>query len=147
MAAPSEHAYYEQLREEHRELHEALQTIDRELRSVQRTQQAVDSLIWRFAELIESHFSHEEDGGYMQDAIQRAPRLANRASRLLRQHTELLEEATKLQMLARSGLESAAWWQQIELDFGRLRDRLLDHEHKENALVQEAFNRDIAASD
>lgn len=133
--------------EEHRELADALQKTDRLLARVDRTQRQVDRQMGRLADLIEGHFEHEENGGYMAEALARAPQLTRVAKKLASEHADLLDDTKKLQMLARSGVESPAWWRQIEQDFHWLKARFLAHEHAENKLLHEAYNRDIGATD
>lgn len=136
-----------ELFEQHSELALALQDVDRTLKRHDRSRQQVDERLWKLAELVESHFDHEECGGYMAEALARAPRLTPTAEKLLAEHSILLDDAKKLQILARSGVESDAWWRQIDSDFRHLKSRLLAHEHAENKLLHEAFSRDIGASD
>jgi hypothetical protein len=133
--------------EEHRELADALQKTDRLLARVDRTQRQVDHQMGRLADLIESHFDHEESGGYMAEVLARAPQLTRTAMKLASEHADLLDDTKKLQMLARSGVESPAWWRQVEQDFHWIKGRLLAHEHAENKLLHEAYNRDIGVTD
>jgi hypothetical protein len=83
----------------------------------------------------------------MANALARAPRLVSTADKLLAEHAELLNDAQKLQILARSGVETDAWWRHIETDFQQLQHNLLAHEHAENKLIHEALNRDIGIAD
>lgn len=133
--------------EEHRELAEALQVFERLLDGQNRARGVVERQLQKLADLVESHFAHEEEGGYMADAVTRAPRLSTTAEKLVGEHTELLDDVKKLHLLARSGVETEAWWRQIDKDFTRLKARLLAHEHAENNLMHEAFNRDIGIAD
>jgi hypothetical protein len=135
------------LSREHAELLAALEDTGRLLKSLDRSHRKVDRQLGRLAELIESHFTHEENGGYMAEPLARAPRLTTTARQLLGEHAELLDDAKKLQMLARFGVESDGWWRQVEHDFQRLHKRLLAHEHAENKLLHDAWNQDVGAAD
>jgi hypothetical protein len=132
--------------EEHCDLAVALDQVGRTLKRVDRRRASIVRQLNELVDHVESHFAHEEDGGYMAESLARAPRLATRAGRLLAEHAELLDDVHKLQMLARSGVETDGWWRQIETDCERLKVTLFVHEHAEHRLVQEAFNRDIGVA-
>jgi hypothetical protein len=93
---------------------------------------------------LEDHFRFEEEGGYMQAVLARAPHLERRVNHLRGEHDELLgslaalaEEADATPALDEEGRQRVRKW--IE--------RVRDHESRENLLVEEAFNRDLAAED
>ena len=141
LSLPTSHA------EDHREVTAALGDVERALKRPDRGQRKVGQQLERLSELVESHFAREESGGYMAEALARAPRLTSTAEKLLAEHTNLLDDAQKLHILARSGIESKGWWRQIETDFTSLKARLVVHEHAENRLLQEAYSRDIGVKD
>jgi hypothetical protein len=101
----------------------------------------LDAVTRRVAE----HFAFEEEGGYMAQVLERAPHLHRVAADLLAEH-RLMAQA--LEQLA-DGLRAARGqpdrhWQE------HLREwvaRMLHHEARENHLVQDACNRDVAAED
>lgn len=127
------------LAEAHRELAKALVDVERALKRHDRSRRPIERQLGNLADLVESQFVREESGGYT-DALARAPRLTTTAERLLAEHTELLDDAKKLQILARSGVESKAWWRQIESDFTTLKARLLAHEQAEKKFLHEALD-------
>ena len=142
-----DHEFFEVMQSEHKELTDLLTEVRAALTADDRDKNQVADLITRLCELVVTHFNHEERGGYMKEALERAPRMASQADLLLDQHEPLLEEVEKLRLLVHSGVESASWWTRIEADFHKFASRLINHEHAENKLVQEAYTQDIGTGD
>lgn len=142
-----EHALFESMKEEHKELTDLLAKVRDAVSAEDRTKKQVDDLMTRLCELVETHFSHEEQGGYLKEALERAPRLAIQAQSLLLQHESLLDDVAKLRLLVHSGVESPAWWIRIGSDFHKFASRLLNHEHAETKVVQGAYTDDIGVGD
>jgi len=141
------HEFFEMMKTEHEELAREMGRVRHALDAEPRDRaRAVDSIL-RMHELVESHFEHEEQDGYMNEPIQQAPHLTERADHLLRQHPSLLEEVTKLRMLAKAGVESESWWEEIHTRFDRFSQAFLDHEAGENKLIQEVFTQDVGTGD
>ncbi|MCA9231598.1 MAG: hypothetical protein KDA57_13185 [Planctomycetales bacterium] len=105
----------------------------------------VEELIEVIADRIQTHFQHEENGGYFTAIIERAPRLMSRAEQLVEQHASILEQVEMLRILVRSGVESPAWWNRIRSDLNALQLVLSQHERAEEELVKEAFGGEHAA--
>ena len=141
------HEFFDVVRSEHEELTDILTEVQAVVSANDRTKNHVEDGMTRLAEAIESHFRHEENGGYLKEAIDRAPRLAVQADLLLEQHDEVLEAVEKLRLLVHSGVESGNFWDRIEADFASFAARLLEHEHAENRVLQEAFTSDIGSGD
>lgn len=137
----------EVVKSEHEELADLLAETRDALSADDRNRHQIEDLVARLSGEVESHFGHEERGGYFQEALARAPRYTAQAEALLNQHEALLEDVEKLRLLLRSGVESAAWWTRIESDFHKFATELLDHEHAENKLLQEAFTDDLGVGD
>lgn len=137
----------ELMKTEHEELARAVQATREELESANCQRNYVNDKLLHLSELVELHFRHEERGGYMAEALARAPQLRPRAEVLQEQHVQLQEEIDKLQLLVHSGVESASWWDRIRNDFLHFASRLTNHEHSETQLVQEAYNLDIGGGD
>jgi len=135
------------LQHEHAELGKALASIGRVLTVPHRKKAEMEDLIGQLADHVETHFHHEEDGGYFSAALKKSPRLTDQANILLEQHTALAEQIQKLRMLARSGVETDGWWKLLEEQFADFKARLLEHERKENELLQDAFGVDIGTAD
>ena len=134
------------LRESH-ELHRAAIQLRSSIHSHQCTKQEVAEMVRQLSDAVENHFALEEEGGYLQDVVQRIPHMDERVRRLQEQHEELLETIQRLSMLATSGVESETWWTRISQDAESFVNRLIDHEHAENELVQEAYTEDIGTKD
>ena len=140
-------AFPELITSEHEELVRAVREAGDELASPNRERNRVNDKLIHLSEFVESHFRQEEQGGYMADALRHSPQLRARAEALKEQHEQLQEEIDKLQLLVHSGVESPHWWERVQVDFQHFAARLTNHEHAENQLVQEAFNRDIGGGD
>lgn len=106
-----------------------------------------DRLLGRLRETLEhteAHFRFEEHNGYMEVLRKREPHLTRIIDALAHEHRELSDALSVLiaEVEARPALESAgaakvrAWMRQLR-----------DHERRENELVQDTLNRDMAAED
>jgi hypothetical protein len=95
-------------------------------------------------EHVKAHFRFEEEDGYMEALRRREPHLERAIHQLAEEHHELAGSLDALVAEARAA---------PRLDDG-LRERirawttsLRQHEARENALVQDAFNRDVGPED
>jgi len=98
-------------------------------------------------EHLRSHFTQEEEGGFLEESIARMPRLAAAATAIMKQHPALLAELDGLvlrlrEMLAPGDLSAAAW-QQAGRDYECFAAHMQAHERSENAVVQEGYNEDL----
>jgi len=89
------------------------------------------------------HFTQEEDGGYLEEAVARVPRLGTCVAMLEKQHPELLAEIDRVIACAAVQPATAEQRQQIGADFARFARNLLRHEDIENRMLQEGFNDDL----
>jgi hemerythrin-like domain-containing protein len=93
---------------------------------------------------ITQHFRFEEQDGYMDAVVQRAPHQERTIEQLREEHRQLANslEALREEALATQSLDDPfrekvrAWVAQVR-----------DHGTRENRLIQEAFNLDIGAED
>ena len=141
------HEQYEEILREHQMMRSLLQQTSALLASRADSLQPVVRLLQQLNEHAVKHFAHEEEGGYFQEAIAAAPRLANRAEQLEQQHPALAAALAGLLAQAEEGDGSEQCWQALTYRFEDLAQRLRQHEANENKLVQEAFNTDIGAED
>lgn len=95
------------------------------------------SLVRQLRDTLREHFRLEELNGYMRSVVALDPRFSMLTEKLRQQHAMLLEQLE--QLLGTSRLTR----DQIE---GFLTE-LESHEHAENALVQNAFDTDLATGD
>jgi hypothetical protein len=95
-------------------------------------------------ELVAEHFRLEEQDGYLEAALAREPFAARVADELRQEHCALTAELDAL------SADAAACKNQVEALRTRAREwvaRVRQHEVRENCLVQDAFNLDLAAED
>lgn len=142
---------FDQARTNRAGLRAAMGEVERSLASpavgrVQAWVKTVRQDLERLSEALENHISASEaPGGMLEDVVQAAPRLAHRAERARRDHTELryrLEAALKALPVGDEGDTHACREQVVEVLAGIVR-----HRHLGADLVYEAFSVDIEAAD
>lgn len=105
------------------------------------------SLLAELRDQIEGHFAQEEVGGYMEEALSRAPRFSLQAAALLKQHTQLAREVHELLVRAEAGRDNSGIWKNLYADLQALLKRLRAHEAGENRMIEAAFNEDLGLVD
>ena len=93
------------------------------------------------------HFHQEEEGGFLEESLARLPRLASAAREVLAEHPDLLDEADRLIERTSRGDIPALGWAALCHDVDRFATRLLDHERRENRVVQQGYNEDLGLVD
>jgi hemerythrin len=144
--------YQERLQREHKVLAELLQSTRVAVESAETSEQQLRRLILEIVHRVCGHFWHEEKDGYMRPVIEAAPQLAHAAEELRAQHAHLLDELESLRQLVESPASATSGKpEQARL---KLRDayqqflrHYMAHEAAEDALMQEAFQSDVAAGD
>jgi hypothetical protein len=138
----------EQIRHEHREMRTHLDRIRMQLAapggllSERRARRVWIGEIDRLADELTRHFATEETGGYMSEVIAMRPESSRAAERLVAQHDQLLGRLAAIRgHLAADDLAYG------RAELARFLTALEAHERAEVELVQEAFNRDVAAAD
>lgn len=94
-------------------------------------------------DLLEQHFAMEEDGGYLHAVLEFAPQFAERAEQLCRQHQEFLATLTRIEVR----LRNPNAWNQVREEFETFLQEIQEHEHRENSMVQTAFNQEDGVGD
>ncbi|MBI2477252.1 MAG: hypothetical protein HYV60_00955, partial [Planctomycetia bacterium] len=107
------------------------------------------------------HFALEEAYGYFEEAIDVAPRVAERADELRAEHAMLFESIRKIAEAAQEwhaqhvfphhsngdvsgdGAGTSLSFLRILIQFQQFSDQLLQHEQNENSLILDALNTDI----
>jgi hemerythrin len=143
MTDASPHPTVAQFLAQHRELKELLCRIDCMLTEQSASVDAAAALLGQLGDRLVKHFALEEADGYFAEALTHSPQLIARANDLLAQHpkmTHLVRELTAAE-------PGADWWQQTRERFQAFTRELLKHERSEDQLLQEAYARDIAATD
>lgn len=95
--------------------------------------------------LLDHHFEVEEADGYLAPALELAPRFAPEAKELAAQHQAFLDRLDGMMDRLRDA-ESEVWnsvCDELEAFVGELQE----HEHRENNIVQAAFNEEPGAGD
>lgn len=142
------HDFFEMIKNEHCEIRGLLSQVQAVLNDKQPKADCAKQLVSTLYERLQSHFHHEEAGGYLSEALERAPRLADQAGRLFEQHETLSEALGELRDYVQQPgpadtLSDATWWKGLADRFQDFSKQLLKHESEEDRLVQEAFNRDV----
>jgi hypothetical protein len=90
------------------------------------------------------HFRFEEQNGYMASVLEAQPHLERAARHLQEEHGQLLRSLDELIGATRS---AAALTDDLREKVANWAQSVQRHERSENALVQDAFNLDLAAED
>lgn len=135
----------------HRDLHDLLMAVRGSYAAAgSSTPEAVQAVRERLVSLrdhLARHFSQEEAGGYLEESLNRVPRLTRAVKAVLAEHPDLLVELDGLiRGLARPDIPEASWHQAHD-DFEAFARHLVAHERNENAIVQEGYNEDLGLTD
>ena len=93
------------------------------------------------------HFSEEEQGGCIEEAVSRCPRVAGDAKRIEIEHVQILAELDRLIAKCMDGPESYAVRFEVDHDFEELCAQLNAHEKAENELMRAAFGAGVNGDD
>ena len=139
---------FQDINGEHAEMRTLLGRVHRVLSDRSNSVAEVVQMLGSLLDFLKLHFEHEDQGGGFFDQItEQTPRLSERADEVRQEHAGLLQEFQSLQDLAAQGTANDAWWDQLNSGFQRLSKHLMQHEHREEDLLQESFNDDIGAGD
>jgi len=105
------------------------------------------SLLNSLAAHLEAHFELEEENGYFEDLVQRAPRLSEHVDEMLKQHALLLAESRELVKIARQAFADDEPSPELTERYEKFRVDLLGHEKAEIDILQEAYTRDLGSKD
>ncbi len=146
-------AYLEQVKAEHYGLEQLLRQLEAAF-ALARARKWLSGSTPRLVELvselhdqIERHFAQEEVGGYMEEALSRAPRFSTRVETLLKQHHELARAVRDLLSRAQGGRDNPGIWDSLDDDLRALIKKLKAHEAGENHIIEAAFNEDLGLAD
>jgi hypothetical protein len=145
VTTPSE--YVERILQEHDALRGKLHLIHSVFDAPEPDQSEIEKLLREFFTALSVHFMHEEVEGFFEEVTCCAPRLAGRASKLCIEHREMLRDADELCRFAAAGSPSISWWRELSSRCHEFSKRLMQHEHEENRLLQEARQSDIGTCD
>jgi iron-sulfur cluster repair protein YtfE (RIC family) len=108
---------------------------------------ALQTCLTSLRDHLDEHFTQEERGGFLEEAVARMPRLGSAVAGLMTEHPALLAELDKLIAALPSSVTSAAAWQQAGQSFAGFTAHMMAHERSENAVVQEGYNEDLGLVD
>jgi hemerythrin-like domain-containing protein len=132
------------LAEAHRKLLEDLQNLERVAQASDADSTELSVCLKSIRTHLEEHFRLEEHNGYMQAVLDQAPQLERTVNQLRGEHDELRGSLAAL-------LDGSRDMRSVKADFQqkvqKWIERVRNHESKENLLVEEAFNRDLATKD
>ena len=93
------------------------------------------------------HFAQEEQGGFLEEAVARVPRLSAAVRSILGQHPGLLADLDRLiEDLEASPADPGAWGRAGH-NFEAFSARMTAHERSENAVVQSGYNEDLGLTE
>jgi iron-sulfur cluster repair protein YtfE (RIC family) len=138
----------EQVIHEHHALCEKVKQIHTVLAEPIPNKDEIESLLRDFMTALIFHFSNEEmEDGLFAEVSAHSPRLAGKVAKLGAEHRQLVTDVHQLCRFASAGSPSMPWWRELSSRCHGLTKRLMQHEHDENALLQEAHQADIGAYD
>ena len=144
---PECRCYVDHLIAEHRRLHALVrQTHAAMARSIGPDEQSfaeVRRVLNRLRMELVHHFAEEEDGGCLEEAVSRCPRLAPEAHLIEADHGQILSALDRL--VAQFQAEPPTPTRQLALqrDLGELCRHLREHEHAENQLLAQGFGINV----
>ncbi|MEX1027748.1 MAG: hemerythrin domain-containing protein [Candidatus Paceibacterota bacterium] len=137
-------AYLTHLRAEHRRLREFLREIEQTwtkqdiTRPSELESQVIRKLEGVRAELAH-HFTEEESGGCLDEAVARQPSLGHEADRLEREHPALLKQLGQLIAQLKAASQAIQSLDDAKEGFRRFSEQLEAHEFAENRILEESF--------
>ena len=147
------HAYANAIKCEHRDLAalaHRLQMAVTEATSKGWPEPAAKDIVDHLQQLencLANHFAREEEGGFLEEATAGAPRFGHEVERLLEEHKELLADVRMLVAMGRkhcaSATQTATAWDSFGTKLTATIKQLLNHETRENSLLQHAFNVEL----
>lgn len=137
---------YRRVLDDHLELKAMMARIDEALKE-RKDFEGVCHLLGQLGDRLVAHFALEEEGGYFAEAVLHSPHLVAKANRLMAQHPKLSAKARTVLEGAQAEQASDGWWEETRKRFDEVRQLLLRHEQGEDALLQEAYVRDIGSHD
>jgi hemerythrin len=139
----------QQVRTEHRELHQRVKQVRDQLKALRGPlMSAADPADLRRAlselrEYVTHHFCQEENGGCLEEAVVRMPKLAHELTLLEKQHQSLRADIDRLVDEVPTGESTGAAWKQTADDFEQFVRDLFTHEAGEEKLFQVGLNQEV----
>lgn len=143
----SKRSMHEQARREHEQLRERLKSVHHQLELHQVPLAEMERLLNEFRGRLEAHFHSEEQDGFFDQVVSRAPQLSRQAESLSHEHGELLQALDSLIGLAGCDTGDPQCWRVLTLRFEDFMKQLMHHESEENGMLQEAYVDDLGTKD
>jgi iron-sulfur cluster repair protein YtfE (RIC family) len=138
---------YKTITREHGKLSNRLSALLRVLAERQRKSVEVALDLEHLKDELLQHFHDEEEGGFFEGIVERAPRFSERIALLREEHERLLEHLRQLQTKADITTATPDWWEDVARSFRDFSCDLMRHEHRENTILQEAYGVDIGGQE
>ena len=139
----------QQVRTEHRELHQRVRQMRDQFTALRGPlvsavasadlRQALEAL----REYVIHHFSQEESGGWLEEAVVRMPKLAHELTLLENQHQPLLTQLNQLVDKVPTGESTLSAWKHTAEEFEQFVRDLFAHEAGEEKILQIGLNQEI----
>lgn len=94
---------------------------------------------------LQRHFAEEEEGGCLEEAVSRCPRISPSAEHIKDEHPFLMQELDRL--IARAKTLTEVDREDFVCDFADFCRRLHKHEAEENLLLQQGFGMAVNGDD
>jgi len=146
------HSFVEHLIAEHRRIHRMLRLAHHTITGAHGSEQdappaVVVRVLQQVREELEHHFSQEESGGCLHEAVSRCPPLSAEAQRIEAEHPDLLLGIDRLIAQALDADQSLEKRIAIEVAFDDVCRQLDAHEAAENALLRKGFSIHVESTD
>ena len=138
------HALVHQVQVQHKELHRILDEIRSLCDRLAAPEQAVGNavhlqqIVHRLRAFLQRHFQQEEDGGWLEEAAARIPRLSHSLTELEKQHRELLRQTD--QVIAQLELPPHELFAAVP-KLTALVDAIKGHEAREEEVLSQALTK------
>jgi hypothetical protein len=137
--------FYAKFVDVHRELHRGVEAVEKGISAALPANDVaawcdLPKLLQELRAHLKQHFAEEDEGGVLEEALSRLPRLAPEFSVVERQHAPLLRQMDELAQKAQNGGLTLDQWRSLADEFGRFVYALRAHEAAENRIVDEAFD-------
>jgi iron-sulfur cluster repair protein YtfE (RIC family) len=144
--------YVDHLVSEHRRLHSLLRQTRAAIigsgggdRDVPREE--IARVLQRLHDELARHFTEEEEGGCMDEAVSRCPRLAGDMLQIEEEHKELLAKVKAMIAQACSASDTVEARLALETEFDDFDRRIHAHEAAENEILRQDFGANINGED
>lgn len=133
--------------DEHKQMRVLLGDVHSILKSRTESVEHVKRAFKGVATYLQQHFDNEDEGGFFAEIVQQAPRLSEPAKQVSQEHARLLADFSELTERAGQGDGTAEWWDKMGTQFHDVSKQLMEHEHREQELLQRAFTEDVGTGD